>query len=778
MIRMLDNTLDGLTSAEVERRLREFGRNQLPEQSASPLLIFIRKFWGPIPWMLEMTMGLQLALGKHTDALIILAMLLVNAVISFVYERSAQSSLALLRQRLTIETRALRDGRWQKIPSQGLVPGDIIRLRVGDIVPADVRLLDGALGIDQSSLTGESELADIERGGTAYAASIIRRGEGIAEVAATGPRTSFSQTARLVQTAKTLQHGEVFVQKVVVALMAVTAVLVVVVILYGLAAHLPTFDVLLFTLALLIAAIPVSLPVTFTLATAVGSRDLAQHGVLVTRLPAIKEAAGMDVLCSDKTGTITLNELTLVSSVTYGATTESDLLCLAALASDDATHDPIDVAIVEAARAADSLCDPSHRLEFTPFDTATKRTEALVNWRGETLRVVKGLPHIVRALTSGEIVIKADVERLASQGWRCIAIAAGPVGGALDLIGLLALQDPPREDSASVVTRLQELGVRVLMITGDGLATAASIAQQVGIIGPACPGDVFRSGACEPAMAFGVYAGVYPEDKYALVKALQKAGHVVGMTGDGINDAPAIKQAEIGVAMVNATDITKSAAALVLTAPGLRDMLAAVEVGRRIFQRMSTYTLNKIVKTFHLGLFLSIGLLLTGTLVANPTHILLLVLANDLVSMSLTTDNVRASRKPNRWKVAPLVTAGLILALVWLVYAFFVLLVGRSGLRLDLDRLQTLMFVMLVCAAQANVYVIRERGPMWRSRPSRWMVLATTFDMILVTLMASQGVFMVAIDPALIFSLFALTVGFMVALDFFKVALFRRLQIA
>jgi H+-transporting ATPase len=778
MIRMLDKSLDGLTSAEVEQRLREYGRNQLPEQRTSPVLIFARKFWGPIPWMLEITMALQLALGKTTDALIIAVMLLVNAVISFIYERSAQSSLALLRQRLTLETRVLRDGKWQKIPSQDLVPGDIIRLRVGDIVPADVRLIDGVLGVDQSSLTGESELADVERGGTAYAASIIRRGEGIAEVAATGPRTSFSQTARLVQTAKTLQHGEAFIQKVVGALMALTGVLVVVVVLYGLAVHLPTFDVLLFTLALLIAAIPVSLPVTFTLATAVGSRDLAKHGVLVTRLPAIKEAAGMDVLCSDKTGTITLNELTVVSSVTYGETTEADLLCLAALASDDATHDPIDVAIVEAARAADACCDPSNRLEFTPFDPATKRTEALVNWQGETLRVVKGLPHIVRALTSGEVAIKGDVERLASQGWRCIAIAAGPVGSALGLIGLLALQDPPREDSATVVTRLQELGVRVMMITGDGLATAASIAQQVGITGPACPGDLLRSGESGHATAFGVYAGVYPEDKYTLVKALQKAGHVVGMTGDGINDAPAIRQAEIGVAMANATDITKSAAGLVLTAPGLRDMLAAVEVGRRIFQRMSTYTLNKIVKTFHLGLFLSLGLLLTGTLVANPTHILLLVLANDLVSMSLTTDNVRASRKPNRWKVAPLVTAGLILALAWVAYAFFVLIVGRSGLRFDLSRLQTLMFVMLVCAAQANVYLIRERGHFWRSRPSKWMLIATTFDLLLVALLAIKGVFMVAIDPALVLSLAAFTVGFMVALDFGKVALFRRLRIS
>ncbi len=778
MIRMLDNTLKGLTSAEVEQRLREYGRNQLPEQRTWPVVIFASKFWGPIPWMLEMTMGLQLALGKQTDALIIAAMLLVNAVISFAYERNAQSSLALLRQRLTIETRALRDGRWQRIASQELVPGDIIRLRVGDIVPADVRLIDGVLGVDQSSLTGESELADVERGGTAYAASIVRRGEGIAEVAATGARTSFSQTAKLVQTARTLQHGEAFVQKVVGALMAVTALLVFAVIAYGLAIHIPFFDVLLFTLALLIAAIPVSLPVTFTLATAVGSRDLAKHGVLVTRLPAIKEAAGMDVLCSDKTGTITLNELTVVASVAYGETTEADLLCLAALASDEATHDPIDVAIVEAAHAADVACDPSDRLEFTPFDTATKRTEALVNWHGETLRVVKGLPHIVRALTSGETVIKHDVERLASAGWRCIAVAAGPIGEPLNLVGLLALQDPPREDSASVVTRLQELGVRVLMITGDGLATAASIAQQVGITGPACSGDVYRSGTEIHAMAFGVYAGVYPEDKYTLVKSLQKAGHIVGMTGDGINDAPAIKQAEIGVAMANATDIAKSAAGLVLTAPGLRDMLAAVEVGRRIFQRMSTYTLNKIVKTFHLGLFLSLGLLLTGTLVANPTHILLLVLANDLVSMSLTTDNVRASRQPNRWKVGPIVTAGLILAIAWLGYALFVLIVGRNGLRFDLSHLQTLMFVMLVCAAQANVYLIRERGHFWRSRPSKWMVFATIFDLILLCVLAVKGVFMVAIDPALIFSLFAFTIGFMVALDFFKVRLFRRLKIA
>jgi H+-transporting ATPase len=778
MITTLDQAaLRGLTSPEAAERLHQYGLNQIPEERTHPLRLFLSKFMGPVPFMLEGTLVLQLLLGKQVDATIIACVLVVNSIISFTYERKAQDSLALLQQRLTVQTRVLRDGVWQLMQTSELVPGDIVRLRVGDIVPADVQLLNGHIAVDQSSLTGESDLHEVVAGDLAFAASVIRRGEAIAEITATGMQTSFSQTAKLVQNAKTASHGDAFVQKVVTYLMGLTALLVAIVLIYALIARLPMADILLFTLSLLIAAIPVSLPVTFTLATAVGSRELAEQGVLTTRLSAIKEAAGMDILCSDKTGTLTKNELSLVGMQTYNGYSEDELLHFAALACDDATHDPIDLAIVKAARAAKLYKGHSKRLEFVPFDPATKRTEALVRRpkkkKKRPIRVLKGAPYVISQLTRNPIDLTAATEELAQAGNRCIAIAKGREGKAPKLVGLLALQDPPREDAASVVNGLRELGVQVLMVTGDGLATARNIAQKIGIMGRAGSAELLEDGLDVDTMDVHVFANVYPEDKYKLVKALQKAGHVVGMTGDGINDAPAIKQAEIGVAVNNATDITKSAASFVLTEPGLKDMLAAVVVGRRIFQRMWTYTLNKIIKTIHMGLFLAVGLLMTGILVARPTHILMVVLANDLVSMALTTDRVRPSAKPDRWRLGPMVICGLVMALAWLVFSFAIFFYGRDSIMLSTDQLQTTMFVMLVLVAQANVYLIRERFHFWHSQPSHWMLLATAVDLLVVTVLALQGILMAPIALWLLLQLVGAAIVFAVLLDFLKVKVFR-----
>jgi H+-transporting ATPase len=756
--------LRGLSSLEVEERLRKYGVNQIPEKQQRWLLIFLSKFWGLIPWMLEVTMILQFALGKTVDGAIIAVLLVVNAIISYGYERRAKNALALLKQRLTIQTRVLRDGMWHLIPAEKLVPGDIVRLRVGDIVPADVRLIDGKMAVDQSTLTGESDLVELAEGDSAYAASVIRRGEGIAEVISTGARTSFSKTANLIQTATSTQHGENFVQKIVTQLMILTGILVAGVLLYAYNTAIPFSEVLLFTLALLIAAIPVSLPVTFTLATAIGARELARFGVLATRLPAIKEAAGMNVLCCDKTGTITKNELTLVGVYPFNEYTEDDVLRLAALASDEATHDPIDVAIVSAARERSLDMNGFQRIEFTPFDPATKRTEALLAHGEKQTRVMKGACHVIGQLVN--VDFEAEVENRAG-GHRCIAVAAGG-----DMAGILVLQDPPRADASLMVRRLQDLGVRVLMISGDSLTTARAVARQVGIMGRACALEDSDEDFDSRSFHFDVFAKVYPEDKYKLVRALQKNGHVVGMTGDGINDAPAIRQAEIGIAVNTATDITKSAASLVLTGPGLKDMLAAVEVGRSIFQRISTYTLNKIIKTIHMGLFLSLGLVLTGGLIVPPTYILLVVLANDLVSMALTTDRVHPSPRPNRWRVGPMVASGVALSLAWVAFSFAVYFIGRDGLMLNPAQLQTLIFLMLVVVAQANVYLIRERRFFWCSRPSQWMLLATVFDLVVVGFLAINGILMTALSPIIILQLFAVTILFTIALDFLKVGTF------
>lgn len=778
---LTETAYSGLSTLEARQRLQHYGMNQISEARNQPIMAFLLKFAGPIPWLLEIAVILQFTLNKRTEAYIILILLCVNAVISFSFERKAQRSLSLLQQQLRIQTRVLRDGAWQIITAHELVPGDVIRLRAGDLVPADARLIDGAIAVDQSSLTGETDLVELTTDSTMFAASMVRRGEGAAEIIATGMQTSYSKTAQLVQTARPPDHGDVFVQKIVLCLMGFTGLLILGIIVNAFALRLALADVLLFSLALLIAAIPVSLPVTFTLASAVGARKLAHNNVLATRLTALKEAAGMDVLCTDKTGTITQNELSVVAVRTYNGYSKRKLLRLAALASDEAAHDPIDSAILNAAQTVKPYYRKARRLEFIPFDPATKRTESLIRrHKGKKQhRVVKGSPHIISTLTHNDVDLTRTVERWAASGHRSIAIATGKDGKSLKTVGLLALQDEPRADAATVVNRLHELGVRVMMITGDDLPTARQIAEQIGITGPACTPEAFQDEADLAAAAshFDVFARVYPEDKYRLVQSLQNAGHIVGMTGDGLNDAPAIRQAEIGIAMNNATDITKSAASLILTAPGLKDMLSAIEVGRSIFQRITTYTLNKIIKTFHLGLFLTIGLLLTGTLIVSPMHILLMVFANDLMSMSLTTDRVHLSPRPNQWRTLSLIVCGLILALAWVSFSFAVFLIGRDGLRLDSARLETLMFLMLVFVAMSNVYLIRERRFFWRSRPGRWMIAASLINLVGVSLLAINGILMAALSPILIPALLLLTVGFMLLLDILKIWLFKWFEI-
>jgi H+-transporting ATPase len=678
----------GLTSQEVQERLRRYGLNAVAEERHHPVLLFLHKFWSPVPWMLEVTLLLELVLGRYTQAIIIVVLLVLNAVLSFVQESRASNALALLRQRLTIRVRVLRDALWRLALAQDLVPGDVVHVRMGDLMPADVVLHDGHIQVDQSALTGESTPVEVEPGKAAYAGSTVRRGEATGEVTATGGRTYFGKTAELVRTASTPSHLEGVIFAIVKYLVALDVLLVVAILVNAIVGGIPLAEIVPFALILLIASVPVALPATYTLASALGSLELAKRGVLVTRLSAVEEAAAMDVLCSDKTGTITKNQLAVSSVVAYPPYTETDLLKLAAGASDEATQDPIDLAILDAARHR-GVVHQRQRLQFVPFDPATKRSEAVVSEDNQTLRVVKGAPSIVADLTSGSHFPKADVDALAGEGFRVLAVAAGAQAN-LRLAGLVALHDPPRQDSQAVVRGLGHLGVRVVMVTGDDPATAQAVAAQVGIQGGTCLAEGLHHDYDGRKLDCAVFAGVFPEDKFRLVQAFQHGGHVVGMTGDGVNDAPALKQAEVGIAVANATDVAKAAANLVLTGPGLADVLAAVETGRCIYQRMLTYTLNKVVKTLQIALFLSLGLLLTGVFVTTPRLILLLLFANDFVTMSLAADRVTFSRKPDRWHIRHLTFSASALALAWLVFSFAVFLLGRDVFHLDLPHLQTL----------------------------------------------------------------------------------------
>lgn len=761
----------GLTTAESQDRLRQFGRNRIEEQSRHPLLSFFAKFWAPVPWMLEASIVLEVLVHKLDEAVIIGVLLLFNSILSFVQENQANRALALLRRRLSVQARVLRDGRWQLIPAEELVPEDVIHLRLGDLVPADLRLFDGAVEADESELTGESLPVEKSAGAIVYAGSRLKRGEASGEVTATGQHTYFGKTAELVKTAKTVSHLQEIIFAIVKYLVILDAVLVGALLVYAGFAHLPWSEVLPFALILLVASVPVALPGMFTVATALGALDMSHHAVLVTRLSAIEEAAAMDVLCTDKTGTITQNRLAVAQICPIGNRTSEEVLRMAALASDAATQDPIDLAILETARVKKVLSSVPRLLQFIPFDTATKRSEASYEQAAGKLRVIKGAPDAVISLVRDGGSIADEVERLAGQGARVLAVAVG-TERSLELVGLLALEDPIREDSKELVQNLKSLGVRVIMVTGDGPATARAVSLQVGIGDRVGSAESLRNGAGLATEQYDVFAGVFPEDKFRLVQALQRQGHVVGMTGDGVNDAPALKQAEAGIAVSTATDVAKAAASVVLTESGLMGVLRAVETGRRIYQRMLTYTLNKIIKTIEIGVFLSVGVILTGTFVITPLLVVLLLFTNDFVTMSIATDRVSFSSRPDRWDIRTLMlTAGTLAGLV-LILSFAVFFAGRAILHLPIRQLQTLVFLMLVFTGQGNVYLVRERNRLWHSFPSRWLIVSSAADIVVVSLMATSGILMAPISWSLVASLLAIVLVFLFVIDGVKVHVF------
>ncbi|HZP92412.1 MAG TPA: plasma-membrane proton-efflux P-type ATPase [Burkholderiales bacterium] len=760
--------LAGLSSAEAARRLAQHGANEVAEKPVPAWLAFLSRFWAPVPWMLEVTVVLQLALGKTDEAAVIALLLVFNAALAFFHERRADRALALLRSRLSIQSRALRDGRWQMVAARELVPGDFVHLRMGDFVPADVELADGDISIDQSALTGESLPVDAGAGATAFAGTVVRRGEANGLVVATGASTRFGKTAELVRSARGVSHLGRLVFAIVRALVLFDLALVALLFVYALFASLPLAELLPFALMLLVASVPVALPATFTLAAALASTGVAARGVLVTRLSALEDAAGMDVLASDKTGTLTENRLRVVDLHPYAPHTEASLLRFAALASDEASQDAIDLAVLAAARERGVQTD-GERLKFVPFDPTTRRAEAWVREGEATLRVAKGAPRALIRVAGAPPEVAQEADDLAARGFRIIAVAAGEED-ALRLVGLLALRDPPRADSKQVVGRLRDLGVRVLMVTGDNAETARHVAAEVGIGKRVCPREVL---AQTPTRECDVIARAYPEDKFQLIQTMQAEGSVVGMTGDGVNDAPALKQAEVGVAVAEATDVAKAAASVVLTRPGLSGVLDGVVAGREVYQRMLTYTLNKIVKTLHISVFLALGVLAAGVLVLRPALVVLLLFTNDFITMSISTDHVECPRTPQRWRIRPLMLASGVLAGALLVFSFAALFYARNVLHLPLPELQTLTFLMLVFTGQGMVYLVRERGYFWRFGPSRWMLIATAGDIAFVTALAIGGILMAPVPANLIGGLAGAVVVFLLLLDFLKVRAFR-----
>jgi len=767
----------GLSSAEAARRLAEFGPNSVVEERIHPLTQIARHFWAPVPWMLEATIALQIAIGERLEALMIAALLLLNVALGVFQENRAGAALALLKRRLALKARVKRDAAWVDVPAADLVPGDIVQLSLGKVVPADLRIVDGTLLLDQSMLTGESIPAENEPGKIAYAGALVRRGEATAEVVATGTRTYFGRTAELVRVAHVESSEQQAVLRVARDLSILNFAIVVGMVAYAHTIAMSTTRIIPLVLTALLSAVPVALPATFTLAATLGAKALTLKGVLLTRLSALHEAAIIDVLCADKTGTLTANELAVsaVRPVEEGYS-EGNVLAIAALASSPDGQDPIDTAIRLTAQRRGAPRGPVTTLHFTPFDPAVKMAEAVaIDHDGSEIRVVKGAPAAVAAIAPMSPGIATAVESFAATGYRTLAVACGPPSGRLAVIGLIAFGDPPRADSYALLPELKSLGVSTVMVTGDAAATAATVARAVGLEGPVCPPGKIPDNVGPDD--FAVYAGVFPEDKFRLVMAFQRRGHAVGMCGDGANDAPALRQAQMGIAVSTATDVAKAAAGIVLTDPGLGGIVTCIKEGRSAFQRVMTYTLSILVNKSANLLVLGAGLVMTGHAVLTPLLQAISMLAGDFVTMSRAADRVRPSAYPNTWRIRNLVLAAIPLGVFKLSNYVGVLAAGWFVLGLGPDEMRTFTFVMLVFGGQATVYVLRERGHLWSSRPASVMLFASLADVAIVASLAMGGVLMTPLPPAIVGILLIATLAFGLALDFVKIAVFSRLRI-
>jgi H+-transporting ATPase len=766
---------NGLTSDEARRRLEKFGPNAMPDTALHPLRMALEKFWAPVPWMLEAAIVLELALGKYVEAGIIAGLLVFNAALGLFQESRAQATLAALKSRLALNASVRRDGGWKTILAAELVPGDVVKLSLGAVVAADARISGGEVLLDQSMLTGESVPIEAGDGVQTYAGALVRRGEAVAEVTATGARTKFGRTAELVRTAHVVSSQQKAVLRVVRNLAGFNGVVIVLLVAYAWFLKMPLDEIIPLVLTAILASIPVALPATFTLAAALGARALAKLGVLPTRLTAVDEAASMNVLCADKTGTLTLNALTVTTVHPMLGFDEAHVLALAALASSDGGQDPVDGAI-RAAAAGKAVAAAPRLIKFAAFDPAKKLSEATAtDSTGNPQRIVKGACAVVIGLAQPAPAATAVANELEAKGFRVLAVAVGSTT-AMKLAGLIALSDPPRPDSAALICELHGLGVRTVMVTGDAPATAAIVAKAVGLDGAVCPPGPIPD-AVHPEQ-FAVFAGVLPEDKYKLVKAFQKGGHIIGMCGDGANDAPALRQAQIGIAVSTATDVAKSAAGMVLTEPGLAGIVTAVREGRVTFQRILSYTLNSITKKTVQVLFLAIGLIMTGQAILTPLLMVLIMITGDFLGMALTTDNVRPSPTPNTWRIGNLTIAGVTMGLGELIFCTSILAFGAYRMGFEIGALQTLAFIVIVFGNQATMYINRERRHLWSSRPSLWLVGSSIADLLIASTLAIGGIAMTPLPAWVVAGTLAAAATFAVVLDLVKVAIFSRLGIA
>ncbi|BAI61346.1 putative plasma-membrane proton-efflux P-type ATPase [Methanocella paludicola SANAE] len=742
----------GLAPDEVKKRLTEYGYNEVPEKKKSPLMSFLKRFWGLTAWMLELTILISYVLGRLLDLAVIAALLLINAILGFFQEQQAERAVEALKKKLSVKARVLRGGAWSVLPARELVPGDIVRARSGDFVPADVKIIDGDMEVDQSALTGESLPVEKKSGDLLYSGSLVRKGEATGLIVSTGTRTYFGRTAQLVQAARPKLYVEEVITNLLKWLLAMVIALLALAFIVSYFRGVSLLGLLPLALVLLVSSIPVALPAMFTVTMALGSLELAKRGVLVTRLSASQDAAMMDILCADKTGTITMNKLSVAEMEGVGGYSADDVAFYGTLASQEANQDPIDLAFISEARRKGLNFNGYVQKKFTPFDPSTRRTEAVIEKDGKEFTVIKGAVLTIAALCGvdpGEMAgLEKKIGSLAKKGYRAIVVAKGGEKQCFELIGMAALYDPPRPDSAKLIEELRGLSISTKMLTGDALPIAREIANEVKLGGKVTGmEDLKKMESIDPDKAEEIiegsdgFAGVYPEDKYLIVKALQSKKHVVGMTGDGVNDAPALKQAEVGIAVSSATDVAKGAASVVLTKEGLPEIVSLVRTGRSIHQRIVTWILNKIVKTFEIVLFVVLAYLVTGVYVVGAFEIVLLLFLIDFVTISIATDNARPSLKPETWDMRALVKVAILLGVFMVMESFGMLYIAMNYFRLtDATGLRTLTFCMLIFGGMFTIFVVRERSYFWRSMPSKTLLLAIGGNMLVTSAIAIAGI--------------------------------------
>jgi len=750
----LASSPEGLTQAEASNRLTKDGPNELPEKKVNPLLKFLSYFWGPIPWMIEVAVVLSGVVKHWPDFFIILVLLMSNAVVGFWEERAAGNAIAALKAKLATKTRVKRDGKWVTPPARELVPGDVIQLRLGDIVPADARLLDGdPMSVDQSALTGESLPATRKPGDAVFSGSIVRRGQSSALVYGTGKNTYFGKTAQLVEQAHTVSHFQKAVLKIGNYLIVLAVCLVATIIGFAIYRGDPILSTLQFALVLTVAAIPVAMPTVLSVTMAVGARLLAKKQAVVSRLVAIEELAGVDILCADKTGTLTQNKLTLGDPFCVPNVTAAQVILDGALASRADNDDTIDLAVLSGIK--DTAALKSYQiLHFTPFDPVHKRTEAQVKDKdGKAFKVTKGAPQVILALAGNAGDAKAAVEKavneFAARGFRSLGVARAEGDGPWQFSGVLPLFDPPRDDAKATIATAKQMGVKVKMVTGDALAIAKETAKKLdmgtNILDATTLGDLDKDVTAQAAESIenaDGFAQVFPEHKYHIIDVLQKRNHIVGMTGDGVNDAPALKKADCGIAVSGATDAARAAAAIVLMTPGLSVIIDAIKESRKIFQRMNSYAIYRIAETLRVLLFMTLAILVFNFYPVTAVMIVMIALLNDGAILSIAYDNVRYRNQPEAWNMRVVLGVATVLGVIGTVAAFGLFYLGLNIFHLDHAHVQTLMYLKLSVAGHLTIFLTRTRGPFWSIRPAKILWIAVLGTQAIATLIAVYGLFM------------------------------------